>query len=69
MVNYLERHQRDNIIFPVKSISLKMRTGKARQKSEKELSVIFFARVCVDCTAMGLVLMESGENGLHYECC
>ena len=59
MVNYQERHQRDNIIFPVKSISLKMSTVKARQKSEKEFSVIIFFKVFVDCTAMRLVLMES----------
>ena len=69
MVNYLERHERDNIIVSVKSISLKMRTGKARQKSEKELSVIIFFKVFGDCTAMRWVLMESQENELYYVSC
>ena len=58
MVNYLERHQRDNRMFAVKFISLKMRTGKAKQKSE-ELSVIIFFKVFGDYTAMRLVWMES----------
>ena len=51
--------RRDNRIVRVKSISFNMSKQKVRHKGEKELSVIFFARVCVDCTAMGLVLMES----------
>ena len=41
MLNYQERHQRDNIIVCMKLISLNMGKGKVRHKGEKELSVIF----------------------------